>query len=66
MRLRKAELADLLQRHRWVPLAAAFAVIEVAYVFFVSAGRFTPTTNFLVPTSTYDPRILQLAGKITF
>ena len=42
----RAKLAGLLQRHRWVPLAAAFAIIEIAYVFFVSAGRFThwPTT----------------------
>src|SRR4051812_22648188 len=45
-----AKLADLLRRHRWVPLAAAFAVIELAYVFFVSAGRFPPwraTLRFL-------------------
>jgi hypothetical protein len=46
MPLPRGKLADLLQRHRWVPLAAAFAIIEIAYVFFVSAGRFThwPTT----------------------
>jgi hypothetical protein len=37
----KANGTDLLQRHRWVPLAAGFAVIELVYVFFVSAGRFT-------------------------
>ena len=36
-----SKLAGLLGRNRWVPLAAAFAVIELAYVFFVSAGRFT-------------------------
>ena len=35
------KLGELLQRHRWVALAAGFAVIEIAYVFFVSAGRFT-------------------------
>ena len=29
-------------------------------------GVFTPTTNFLLPQSTFDPRILQLAAKITF
>lgn len=29
-------------------------------------GRFTPATNFLLPQSTYDPRIIQLAAKIIF
>ncbi|MBY0508278.1 MAG: TonB-dependent receptor [Bryobacteraceae bacterium] len=27
---------------------------------------FTPTTNFLAPTNTSDPRILQIAARITF
>ena len=31
-----------------------------------SAGKFTPNAAFLAPTSTFDPRILQLAAKITF
>ena len=31
-----------------------------------SGGRFIPTTNFQIPTSTFDPRILQLAAKIIF
>ena len=31
-----------------------------------SAGKFTPSTTFLAPTSTYDPRIIQLAAKIIF
>jgi hypothetical protein len=31
-----------------------------------SAGKFTPNPAFLAPTSTFDPRILQLAAKITF
>ncbi len=30
------------------------------------AGVFTPTTNFLLRQSTFDPRILQLAVKLTF
>ena len=29
-------------------------------------GVFTPTTNFLLRQSTFDPRILQLAVKLTF
>jgi outer membrane receptor protein involved in Fe transport len=31
-----------------------------------AAGKFTPNAAFLAPTSTFDPRILQLSGKITF
>ena len=27
---------------------------------------FTPNATFLTPTTTYDPRILQLAAKVTF
>ena len=29
-------------------------------------GFYVPTTNYLFPTSVFDPRILQLAAKITF
>ena len=41
-----ARLGDLLRRRRWLALVAGYAVIEAAYVFFVSAGHFThwPTT----------------------
>jgi hypothetical protein len=40
------------------------SIITGQYTF--SAGRFTPTTNFLARSDTFDPRILQLAAKITF
>ena len=36
------------------------------YGFNATTRVFTPTPSFLTPTSTYDPRILQLAAKITF
>jgi outer membrane receptor protein involved in Fe transport len=36
------------------------------YGFNATTKVFTPNTSFLTPTSTYDPRILQLAAKITF
>jgi len=41
-----ARLGDLLRRRRWLALVAGYALIEAAYVFFVSAGHFThwPTT----------------------
>lgn len=35
-------------------------------LFTYRTGVFTPTTNYLLPLSTFDPRILQLAAKITF
>ena len=37
----EVKLGGLVPRRRWVALAAAYAIIEIAYVFFVSAGRFT-------------------------
>ena len=37
----ESRLGGLVSRRRWVALAVAYAVIELAYVFFVSAGRFT-------------------------
>jgi hypothetical protein len=36
------------------------------YSFSATTKVFTPNASFLAPTSTYDPRILQLAAKITF
>ncbi|HXU03832.1 MAG TPA: hypothetical protein VN903_22875, partial [Polyangia bacterium] len=42
-----ARLSGLLQRRRWLALAAGFAAIEVVYVFFVSAGRFTHWPTYL-------------------
>ena len=36
------------------------------YNYAAATRTFTPTTNYLVMTNTYDPRILQLALKITF
>ena len=36
------------------------------YTFNATTRVFTPTTNFLVRTGSADPRILQLAAKITF
>lgn len=36
------------------------------YNFALATRTFTPTTNFGVMTSTFDPRIVQLAAKITF
>jgi hypothetical protein len=36
------------------------------YTFNATTRVFTPTTNFLVRTGSFDPRILQLAAKITF
>ncbi|PWT85898.1 MAG: hypothetical protein C5B56_13300 [Proteobacteria bacterium] len=36
------------------------------YNFNATTRVFTPNTTFLTPTTTYDPRILQLAAKITF
>jgi outer membrane receptor protein involved in Fe transport len=36
------------------------------YNFNATTRVFTPNATFLAPTTTYDPRILQLAAKITF
>ena len=46
---------------------ANFNSINSAQYNFTAATRvFTPNATFLAPTSTYDPRILQLAAKIRF
>ena len=39
-------------------------IVTTPYTF--SGGFFRPTTNFLFRSTTFDPRILQLAAKITF
>jgi outer membrane receptor protein involved in Fe transport len=36
------------------------------YNFSATTQVFTPVSTFLLPTATFDPRILQLAAKITF
>jgi outer membrane receptor protein involved in Fe transport len=46
---------------------ANFNAINTAqYSFNATTRVFTPNATFLAPTSTFDPRILQLAAKITF
>ena len=41
--------------------------VNTALYNFSSTTRvFTPNTTFLFPTTTFDPRILQLAAKIRF
>jgi hypothetical protein len=42
------------------------AIAQGQYNFNATTRVFTPTTNFLARTNTFDPRILQLAAKITF
>ena len=42
------------------------AITTAQYNFNATTRVFTPNTTFLTPTTTYDPRILQLAAKITF
>jgi hypothetical protein len=46
----RESLSDFFQRRRWLVVVAGFLVIEVVYVFFVSAGHFTRWpryTNFV-------------------
>jgi hypothetical protein len=46
---------------------ANFSSITTAqYNFSATTRVFTPNATFLAPTTTFDPRILQLAAKITF
>jgi len=46
---------------------ANFSSITTAqYNFNATTRVFTPNATFLAPTTTFDPRILQLAAKITF
>jgi hypothetical protein len=42
------------------------AITTSQYSFSAATGIFTPNAAFLAPTSSFDPRILQLAAKITF
>jgi hypothetical protein len=41
-------------------------ITTAQYNFNASTRVFTPNTSFLARTTTYDPRILQLAAKIRF
>jgi hypothetical protein len=46
---------------------ANFSTIQQTPFNYTSAtGIFTQNTNFMAPTATYDPRILQIAARITF
>jgi outer membrane receptor protein involved in Fe transport len=42
------------------------AILTTQYNFAAATRVFTPVPTFLTPTDTLDPRILQLAAKITF
>ena len=42
------------------------SITTAQYNFNATTRVFTPNTTFLTPTTTYDPRILQLAAKIRF
>ena len=42
------------------------SITTAKYSFSSATKVFTPNATFLAPTTTYDPRILQLAAKITF
>ena len=42
------------------------SIVTGQYNFAAATRVFTPTTNFLARSDTFDPRILQLAAKITF
>jgi outer membrane receptor protein involved in Fe transport len=42
------------------------SLLTTQYNFSATKHTFTPAPGFLTPTATYDPRILQLAAKITF
>jgi len=46
---------------------ANFATIQqTAYTYNATTNVFTPNPTFLQPASTFDPRILQLAARLTF
>jgi hypothetical protein len=42
------------------------SITTAQYNFNATTRVFTPNTTFLFPTTTFDPRILQLAAKVTF
>ena len=42
------------------------SITTAQYNFNATTHVFTPNATFLFPTTTYDPRILQLAAKVTF
>jgi hypothetical protein len=58
-------------RLRWIAEAFNFTNraninAQVTTQYTCAANFFRPTTNFLATSTVYDPRIFQLAGKITF
>jgi hypothetical protein len=42
------------------------SLLTTQYNFTAATNTFSPASGFLTPTATFDPRILQLAAKITF
>src|SRR5262249_10883435 len=42
------------------------SILTTQYNFNATTRVFSPATGFLAPTTTFDPRILQLAAKVTF
>jgi hypothetical protein len=42
------------------------SLLTTQYNFSATTRIFSPAPGFLTPTATFDPRILQLAAKITF
>ena len=42
------------------------AILTTPYSFNTGTRMFTPVTSYLTRTTTFDPRILQLAAKFTF
>ena len=42
------------------------SLLTTQYNFTAATGTFSPAAGYLTPTTTFDPRILQLAAKITF
>jgi len=42
------------------------ALLTTQYNFTPATRVFSPAAGFLTPTDTFDPRIIQLAAKITF
>ena len=56
----KMEVSNLFNRANFNNITTA------QYNFNATTRVFTPNATFLAPTTTFEPRILQLAAKITF
>jgi hypothetical protein len=60
----RVRLRLLAEAFNWTNRANFNSIVTTRYTF--TGGQFRPTTNFLFRSTSFDPRIFQLAARIVF